>query len=474
MIILYIIGFIINYKLLGNFELNTKALLSVALIYAVLSAIISLVFSKKKIISAIYSFLIEGTVIIVLLKLEELFILGLNQLAKQNHYGLIDILIDLLIIIIFFISPLIFYRSLLIPMTFWETDESDTISKDKKFNMNNIKSELNKKKSLLEKNINNKINFNHLDERKNIESFEKDILYFYDENLNVFNREAVFIWLDNEEKDIFLRNLINELCEELNINRAGNKIQFQTLMNFNPFQEIMRFNPSNSELGLLKSNYEYTTYLNKCERMKTEFIKLSIARFNYYIEQYNSAIRGKNGELYVNSHLDLYDNFYNLSNVRLEIEDTLGEKQSIENDNIVISKYGVYILEVKNYSPDGKYEIIIERDGKWVKKYKNGTTVSMKNATEQNNRHIIYLNKLINSTLHRKMDNYIEIEGIVIIANDTVNIHNNSENEKIFRLAEFYPFLKNQNVTLNLKNLCRAQVFFDIIELITMIRFRWR
>lgn len=287
------------------------------------------------------------------------------------------------------------------------------------------------KNNIINDKLNSRINDNHIQEYM-YTSFSENILYLYDKNLNIHQKEAPFIWLNNEEKDTYLKDLINELIKYTNVSIENGEI---------------RLNQSTLENILLKCNTGIEIYRKKT-KLK-EFMKLLATRLSYYIKQYDVAIIGKEGEEYVNNHLNLYDNFYNLSNVRFELNDLSGEKQSVESDNIIISKYGVYILEVKNLSKNGSYDIIIERDGRWLKKYKNGKVVSMKNATEQNNRHIVYLNKLINIALNRKMDNYIEAEGVVIIANDTVNIYNNSQNQKVFRLAEFYPFLKNQNTVLN-------------------------
>lgn len=103
---------------------------------------------------------------------------------------------------------------------------------------------------------------------------------------------------------------------------------------------------------------------------------------------------------------------------------------------------------MKNFSALGNYNIIVERDGRWLKTYPNGNVEVMKSATDQNNRHIVYLNKLINEALHRDIDNYIEADGIIVIANNKISITNTSLDQNIFRISELYSYIKKQDVVL--------------------------
>lgn len=84
--IFYILGFIINYKLLWNFQLNTKELLIVAIIGGIISFIVGLFSESKKIITAIISFAVEVMTIIIVLKLEELYIISLDNVVHQHHF----------------------------------------------------------------------------------------------------------------------------------------------------------------------------------------------------------------------------------------------------------------------------------------------------------------------------------------------------------------------------------------------------
>lgn len=140
--------------------------------------------------------------------------------------------------------------------------------------------------------------------------------------------------------------------------------------------------------------------------------------------------------------------FYNLPNIRLEIKDKNGKFQSIECDNILITRYGIFVLEVKNYASKGQYNLIIERDGRWLKEYKNGNKEVHKSATSQNDRHVILLTKYINQLLNKSIDSYIDIDGIVVIANNIINIRNYSENQKVFRCDEIYNYIIRQPIKL--------------------------
>ena len=95
---------------------------------------------------------------------------------------------------------------------------------------------------------------------------------------------------------------------------------------------------------------------------------------------------GLTGEKNVNKELDMYkDMFVNIPNVRFEVDG-----QTVESDNILISKKGIFTVEVKNFSPKGNYGLHITKDGQWLKVLENGRTEPMKDVASQMNRHIAY------------------------------------------------------------------------------------
>lgn len=166
---------------------------------------------------------------------------------------------------------------------------------------------------------------------------------------------------------------------------------------------------------------------------------------------------GIKGEEIVNSHLKMYDDeIINLPNIRLEVEGN-----SIENDNILLTPYGIFVLEVKNFGSTGSYSLKISKDGKWYKLFKNGTTESIEyDATLQNERHARYLQRYINKLLNRTPEDkdYIKVQGLVIIANNEIDIDNDSE-QPIFRISEIYRQVSKNDLIfskeelLNIKNI---------------------
>ena len=177
------------------------------------------------------------------------------------------------------------------------------------------------------------------------------------------------------------------------------------------------------------------------------FLEYIEQRHRYMEADYKSCKVGLDGEERVNQELALFDNYINLKNIRLEVLDNNNNIQSIENDNILLTRNGIFILEVKNLGEIGNYDIIIEKDGRWLRKNKNTKkTDLLKNVTSQNNRHIGFLNKFINESMHRSFDNYIEADGIIVIANEKVTIENYNENQNIFRTSELRAYINKQPV----------------------------
>ena len=72
-------------------------------------------------------------------------------------------------------------------------------------------------------------------------------------------------------------------------------------------------------------------------------------RFNYIDNDYKGCKVGIEGEERVNRTLSIHKNIINLSNILLEILDNNNEIHSIENDNILLTRNGIFVLEVKNF-----------------------------------------------------------------------------------------------------------------------------
>lgn len=151
---------------------------------------------------------------------------------------------------------------------------------------------------------------------------------------------------------------------------------------------------------------------------------------------------GEGGERRVADTLRGYsDQIILLPNIRLEVE---GE--SIENDFILLSPYGIYVLEVKNLGSGGGYSLRIEKDGRWSKVYGQRTEI-MSNVVAQNERHILYLEKHINQKLERPLDDYIRVQGMVVLANDVVDIFNESD-DLVVRYTNIMSTIRNRPIIM--------------------------
>lgn len=275
--------------------------------------------------------------------------------------------------------------------------------------------------------------------------FENDTLYIYDDNLKVSEREASKIFITNDEKEVKVEEILSNIKSKLNLTEKGGFLECKEISSFSALQNVP--NKGNGKFSLYN-------YLKGYDDKKEEFISLLSKRLAYYKNEYNSARIGREGEEYVNNYLNQYENIYNLPNIRVEVPDMNGNLQSIESDNIVISRYGIFVIEVKNYGIYGTYDLIVEKDGRWLKRYKDSGRLEVTDsASSQNERHIIYLNKLINKALNRGIDNYLEVDGMIVIANNKINIQNNSMTQTIVRASEIYSHIKNKVPILNLEEM---------------------
>lgn len=184
-----------------------------------------------------------------------------------------------------------------------------------------------------------------------------------------------------------------------------------------------RFNEANK--------FSNDVYINKMTNSINYYAKLAKNRLDYIDNEYNKTIFGLTGELLVDKALDIHPNIINLKNIRLR--DSLNNE--CQCDNILITRKGIFILEVKNYGEKGNYSIKIDSTGRWT--MKKGKSINcLASPTEQNSRHLAILNRKLMEEL--KVD--LTCKGIVAIANDIVNIVNES-NEIVVRPSNLYTLL---------------------------------
>lgn len=199
-------------------------------------------------------------------------------------------------------------------------------------------------------------------------------------------------------------------------------------------------------VGLYEGRQDELETFRKTKNIYVEYLEDRLKRV---AALYNNVKNGRLGEEYVWSVINEFDNCLCLKDKRLEFTDENGI-HSIQMDSILISSKGLFILEVKNVASEGQYEIKIDRTGVWRAIYPNGKEYIMEqNANKQNNRHLIYLNKLINQSLGTFDERYIEAKGITVIGNNKVKVENLSENQIVLCADEIYNYINKFDMIYN-------------------------
>lgn len=392
---------------------------------------------------------------IIIKSIIESIVIGVLSLISQVQVFVIleetmyeSIIASLIILSVTFLGPFLLVK-LVSYMTYrnFEKEYKKIIDRE-----NEIKDKEREEQIALEKERNEKLKklysetegniyniINKLDNKKAIIPFgyENEVRYIYDERLNLKSSKSKEKWLNNDEKIKYYK----ELFEDINSKLYGN---------YEEYLKYLREKEKSISYALKDFSHTFgclTELINTNENKMNSFDKYIKARQSYIDSDYKGCKVGIEGENRVNQELSLYNNIINLSNIRLEVLDNNNTIQSIENDNILLTKNGIFVLEIKNFGEIGNYDIIIEKDGRWLRKNKyNGETTVIKNVTKQNNRHIAFLNKFINEGINRSFDDYIEVEGIVVIANEKITIENYNNNQNIFRDSELYSYIKSQEV----------------------------
>ena len=399
---------------------------------------------------------------IIIKSIIESIVIGVLSLISQVQVFVIleetmyeSIIASLIILSVTFLGPFLLVK-LVSYMTYrnFEKEYKKIIDRE-----NEIKDKEREEQIALEKERNEKLKklysetegniyniINKLDNKKAIIPFgyENEVRYIYDERLNLKSSKSKEKWLNNDEKIKYYK----ELFEDINSKLYGN---------YEEYLKYLREKEKSISYALKDFSHTFgylTELINTNENKMNSFDKYIKARQSYIDSDYKGCKVGIEGENRVNQELSLYNNIINLSNIRLEVLDNNNTIKSIENDNILLTKNGIFVLEIKNFGEIGNYDIIIEKDGRWLRKNKyNGETTVIKNVTKQNNRHIAFLNKFINEGINRSFDDYIEVEGIVVIANEKITIENYNNNQNIFRDSELYSYIKSQEVKFKIDEL---------------------
>ncbi len=274
------------------------------------------------------------------------------------------------------------------------------------------------------------------------------VLYNELEDENEKVDDFIFYGNNDEKADYFveLEKYINEEYKADSIKDLMNIPSIYKMNKLDQVDNLIRYSHelSYSMRMFLLDEFIYTN-IDEMASLKESIESYLSYRETHINDLSKSSNIGKIGEDSVNSYLDVYDDeIINLKNIRLEVDGN-----SIENDNILITRYGIFVVEVKNIGSTGSYSIEIEKDGRWLKRFNNNKSEVIDfDATMQNDRHIAYLQKFINKKLGRNVDNYININGIVAIANNKINISNYSD-QPVLRASELYRYISKNKIMFN-------------------------
>lgn len=326
---------------------------------------------------------------------------------------------------------------------------------------------------------------NSAESRNNIDSLELVL-----ENGKLIckaNKENIIKCTNGEKKEAFLssmKQIESRYCIDLNSNTKlkdafdNIKKKYDVSAHENFVKEIISKNSVRwYDLKFIsKVNSEYSKIVNSRLNILNDIEEYSSRRISYLFDNYKIAKAGVDGEENVNKELDKYsDEFINITNKAINLDnfDCVKDEYVMEVDNVVISRNGVFVIEVKNRG-DNKHKtlndsdkILIEREGRWIIVDRNNNKSLWEwNPSEQNGIHIKNLKDIINSKLglNNCDDSYIEPISIIVIANDKINIDNKSD-EYVIRASKLYDTIsKNGNMKLTESQMLNIKKVLDDIN----------
>lgn len=260
-------------------------------------------------------------------------------------------------------------------------------------------------------------------------------------------------YMGNEEKYEYV------MKQEQKVKEIFDKYKHLFIVNNEVFYIKDRYNKEeysfiDSKYGRINHPYkeEDIYFLKKFHPIDSELLYLMVNRridcYNIIKDSLSQATmeavttkKGYDGEKKVADFLNLYkDNYITLNNIRVELDG-----QSSESDFIIICDKGVFAIEVKNHG-NASSTIEISRDGRWST-IKNGRRELKDNVSAQNNRHCAINQTIYNKYLKDKgyEGEYIKCNSIIVIANDKVEIRNESMNP-VLRTSEIITYIENLQV----------------------------
>ncbi len=263
----------------------------------------------------------------------------------------------------------------------------------------------------------------------------------------------------NEEKAVHFKKQLDLLSDKFGqLDTDHYKKYYVDLLNTNRCSDLFKFlNHSDFDEDDKSSLKDFSNHLRVRAKIADDMIfKYLKSRVSYLFDAYKNASTGVYGEQQVSNELNKYkDEFINIESKTFNLKyiDFIDGNYKMECDNILITRHGVFVLETKNKGNNSviidkstgkqlvKYYLHIENEGRWVQRYENGKVeVWERNPVVQNRDHIIKLRKIINTHLGLDIDddNYVDVKGIIVIANDTLEIKNDPQIKNICRVNKIY------------------------------------
>lgn len=316
-------------------------------------------------------------------------------------------------------------------------------------------------------------------EDKNLSSFQSQLPLRIEGLLNTWGQligkeekpsieNAPKIRLDLEGQYTYLNGIQDELDQafhedfkhslELIQSNKGNVFYSPVMYWMKQMTNARKITTSTSELMdiIQEEGFEIKEWFKEFQEYTTE---LRDYYFNRIVKQdalqaFRTVEFGLKGEENLSRELKKFDErFIVLENIR--IPSTVGNNKSAESDAIIVSPFGIFTIEAKNYAAEGQYGLHIAKDGKWSKVYRNADGTERyedeNDVNLQSNNHIFAIQNLVNQEIKNQgesIHNYIDVEGIITITNDVVKIHNESD-LPIMRTSGLYNHIRKHEQVLS-------------------------
>lgn len=167
---------------------------------------------------------------------------------------------------------------------------------------------------------------------------------------------------------------------------------------------------------------------------KNEY-KRALNEVNKFTRIYSKGLRGEDMAIEYIDNFKGEWNYIQSANINV-----LG--QNIENDCIIISKYGVYTIEIKSIG-NNRETLNFDKLGRTTRLDRRGNVIDELDILGQSSRHLALLKKYF----CERFEFIVPVEQIVLIASN-INIKNKSP-IPVLGINTLYPYISNNRISLN-------------------------